>query len=115
MNLTVFSILKFIILFRLLIFFILERIKPHEGNALPWLGCARCKKIRDDLAAKYLEAGINGVHWLPNQRTKSNKDERLHDELNHVDIEPLNDTLVQMKAQLRELEPTRRQWITYQE
>ena len=39
------------------------------------------------------------------QRKKSNKDQKLHDELN-VDIEPLVDTLVQIRAQLRELEPS---------
>ena len=44
---------------------------------------------------------------MARQRTKSNKDQRLHDELNHVDIEPLVDTFVQLKAQLRELEPSR--------
>ena len=72
---------------------------------MPWLGCPRCKKIKDDLAEKYLETHKHGEHWLSNQRTKSNKDQRLHDELNHVDIELLVDTQVQMKAQLRELEP----------
>ena len=38
-------------------------------------------------------------------KEQSNKDQRLHDELNHVDIEPLVYTLVQMKTKLRELEP----------
>ena len=76
---------------------------------MPWLDCVRCKKIRDDLAARCLEAQSrrNGSHWLQNQHTKSNKDQPLHDELNNVDIEPLVDTLVQKKAQLRQLEPTR--------
>ena len=74
---------------------------------MPWLGCPRCKKIKDDLAEKYLEAARHGEHWMARQRTKSNKVQRLHDELNHVDIEPLVDTFVQMKAQLRELEPSR--------
>ena len=94
-------------------FLILGKIKRHEGNALPWLACPRCKKIREDLAAKCLDAqiGRNGSHWLAKQRANSNKDQRLNDELNHVDIEPLVDTLVQMKTQLRELEPTRPPFI----
>ena len=72
-----------------------------------WLACPRCKKIKDVLGAKCLEEQSHGSHWLAKQRTNSYKDQRLHDELNHVDIEPLVDTLVQMKAQLRELEPPR--------
>ena len=44
---------------------------------------------------------------MARQRTKSNKDQRLHDELNHVDIEPLVDTFWQMKAELYELETPR--------
>ena len=42
---------------------------------------------------------------MARQRTKSNKDQRQHDELNHVDIEPVVDMSVQMKAKIRELEP----------
>ena len=87
-------------------FYNLATIKRHEGNALPWLACPRCKVIKDDLAKKQLEAqsGRNGSHWWGKQRSNSNKDQRLHDELNHVDIEPLVDTLVMMKTQLRQLE-----------
>ena len=44
---------------------------------------------------------------MARQRTKSNKDLRLHDELNHEDIEPLVAMFVQMKVQLRELVPSR--------
>ena len=66
----------------------------------------RIQKYKDALAEKCLEAqsGRNGSHWLAKQRKNSNKDQRLHDELNYVDIEPLVSTLVQMKTQLRELE-----------
>ena len=87
--------------------FISEKIRRHAGNAMPWLACSRCKKIKDDLAEKCLEAHRHGEHWMARQRTKSNKDQRLHDELNHVDIEPLVDTFWHMKAQLYELEPPR--------
>ena len=65
----------------------------------------RQMQICEDLAAKYSEAQSHGSHWLAKQRANSNKDQHLHDESNHVDIEPLGDTLVQMKTQLRELEP----------
>ena len=62
------------------------------------------RKIKDDLAKRCLEANTHEEHWLARQKTKSNNDQCLHDKLNHVDIKPLVDTLVQMKAQLRELE-----------
>ena len=78
-----------------------------RGNAMPWLACPRCKKIKYDLADKILESHRHGEHWAAQLRTNSNKDQRIYDQLNHVDIEPLVVTLVQMKAQLRELEPSR--------
>ena len=82
------------------------------GNAMPCLNCQRCKKINDDLAAKLLEAPRHGEHWAAKQRHNSNKAQRLHDELNHVDIEPLEDQYWQLKAQLywnhQDL-----QWIIY--
>ena len=53
-----------------------------------------------------LEAHRHGEHWAARQRTNSNKTQRLNDELNHVDIEPLVDNFVQMKAQSREWEPS---------
>ena len=56
---------------------------------MPWLACPRCKKIKDDLAEKILEAPRHGEHWAARQRTNSNKTQRLHDKLNHVDVEPL--------------------------
>ena len=84
----------------------LEKIKRHVGNAMPCLACPRCQKIKDDLAVKILEAPRHGEHWAA-RRYNSNKTQRLHDELNHVDIEPLEDLFWQMKAQLYELEPAR--------
>ena len=72
---------------------------------MPSLACPRFKKIMEDLAEKNLEAHRHGEHWLAKQRANSNKDQRLHDESNHVNIEPLVGTQVQMKAQLHELEP----------
>ena len=77
------------------------------GNAMPCLNCQRCKKINDDLAAKLLEAPRHGEHWAAKQRHNANKTQRLHDELNHVDIEPLEDLFWQMKAKLYQLEPLR--------
>ena len=74
---------------------------------MPWLACPRCQKIKDDLAEKILEAYRHGEHWAARQRTNSNKTQRLHDELNHEDVEPLVETFWQMKAQLYELEPPR--------
>ena len=74
----------------------------------------RQMQICEDLAAKYSEAQSHGSHWLAKQRANSNKDRRLHDELNHVEIEPLVDMLVPMKAQLRELEHTRHSFISLQ-
>ena len=74
---------------------------------MPWLACPRCLKIKDDLADMLLETPRLGEHWAARQRNNSNKSQRLHDELNHVDIEPLVDTFLQMKAQLYELEPPR--------
>ena len=72
---------------------------------MPCLACPRCMKIKSDLADKLLER--HGEHWAARQRYNSNKTERLHDELNHVDVEPLVDTFWQMKAQLYEMEPPR--------
>ena len=77
------------------------------GNAMPCLNCQRCKRINDDLAAKFLEAPRHGEHWAAKQRHNSNKAQRLHDELNHVDIEPLEDQYWQLKARLYVLEPPR--------
>ena len=74
----------------------------RECFAMAWM--SQMQKIRDDFAFKCLEAqsGRIGSHWLPKQKTNSNKDQKLHDELNHVYTETLVDTLVQMKALLRE-------------
>ena len=77
------------------------------GNAMPCLNCQRCKKINDDLAAKLLEAPRHGEHWAARPRHNSNKAQRLHDELNHVDIEPLENMFWQMKAKLYQLKPLR--------
>jgi len=57
------------------------------------------------LKAKQLEIGKHGKQWWSNQRSKSNKAQRQHDELNHVDTEPLVDSLIQMRVRLMELEP----------
>ena len=74
---------------------------------MPCLDCPRCKKIQDDLTVKLLETHRHGGHWAARQRHNSNKAQRLHDELNHVDIEPLEDLYWQMKGQLYQLEPPR--------
>ena len=74
---------------------------------MPCLDYPRCKKIKDDLAVKLLEAPRHGDHWAARQRHNSNKTQRLHDEFNHVDVEPLEDTFWQLKAQLYQLEPPR--------
>ena len=71
---------------------------------MPCLTCPRCKKIKDELADKLLETPR---HWAARQRHNSNKAQRLHDELNHVEIEPLEDMYWQMKALLYQLEPPR--------
>ena len=71
---------------------------------MPWLACPRCKKIKDDFADKLLEAPRHGEHWVARQRYNSNKAQRLHDELNHVDIKPLEDLFWQMKAELYQME-----------
>ena len=55
---------------------------------MPWLACPRCQKIKSDLADKLLETPRHGENWAARQRHNSNKTQRLHDELNHVDIEP---------------------------
>ena len=69
------------------------------------------------LDARKLKTILQKRSWKPidienigqpfKQRTNSNKTQRLHDELNHVDVEPLVDTFWQMKAQLYEFEPPR--------
>ena len=53
------------------------------------------------------ETPRHGEHWAARQRHNSKKTQRLHYELNHVDVEPLEDTFWQMKAQLYEMEPPR--------
>ena len=74
---------------------------------MPWLACQRCLKIKRDLADKLLETPRHGEHWAAKQRHNANKTQRLHDELNHVDIEPLEDLFWQLKAKLYQLEPLR--------
>ena len=74
---------------------------------MPWLACPRCQKIKSDLADKLLETPRHGENWAARQRHNSNKAQRLHDELNHVDIEPLEELYWQMKGQLYQLEPLR--------
>ena len=61
------------------------------------------------IAAKCLEAKDekHGVHWLPRQRVNINREQKQNDEAIHQDPEPFIDTLVQMRVQLRELEPSR--------
>ena len=74
---------------------------------MPWLACPRCLKVKSDRADNLLETYGHGEHWAARQRNNSNKTQRLHDELNHVDVKPLVDTFWQMKAQLYEMEPPR--------
>ena len=74
---------------------------------MPCLNCPRCLKIKGDLRVKLLETLRHGEHCAAKQRHNSNKAQRLHDELNHVDIEPLEDQYWQLKAQLYVLEPPR--------
>ena len=74
---------------------------------MPWLACPRCQKIKSDLTDKLLETPRHGENWAARQRHNSYKTQRLHDELNHVDIEPLEDQYWQMKGQLYQLEPPR--------
>ena len=82
-------------------------LKRHVVNAIPCLGFPRCQKIKDDLAVKILEGPRHGEHWVARQRYNSNKTQRIHDELNNVDVEPLEDLFWQMKAQLYQMEPPR--------
>ena len=74
---------------------------------MPWLACPRCQKIKSDLTDKLLETPRHGENWAARQRHNSNKTQRLHDELNHVDIEPLEGLYWQLKGQLYQLEPSR--------
>ena len=75
------------------------------------LACPRWLKIKNDLADKLLETHRLGERWAARQRYNSNKTQRLHDELKHVDIEPLEDTCLgkwaEGSAQLYEMEPAR--------
>ena len=81
---------------------------------MPWLACPRCQKIKSDLTDKLLETPRHGDNWAARQRHNSNKTQRLHDELNHVDIEPLEELYWQIKGQLYQLDP-QDQWKTYQQ
>ena len=74
---------------------------------MPYLDCPRCKKIKDDLTDKLLETPKHGERLAARRRHNSNKTQRLHDELNHVDTDPLVESFWQMKAQLYAMEPPR--------
>ena len=80
----------------------------NHGNAIPWLTCTKCREFPGRIAAKFLEAqdGNHGVHWLPRLKKKINDEQKHHDKAFHQDTEPLIDTLVQMRMQLRKLEPS---------
>ena len=75
-----------------------------EGNAIPRLTCTKCRAFPGCIATKCLEAqdGGPGVHWLPRQKKKLNDEHKHHDKAFHQETEP-----VQMRMQLRKLEPPR--------
>ena len=78
-------------------------------NVIPWLTCTKCREFPGRIEAKCLEAQDrgHGVHWLPKQKKKINDEQKHHYKAFHQDKEPLIYTLLQVRMQLRKLEPTR--------
>ena len=76
---------------------------------MPWLTCTKCREFPVRITAKCLEAhdGRHGIQWLPRKKKKINDEQKYHDEAFHQGTKPLIPTLVQLRVQLRKLEPSK--------